>query len=119
VEYEDLKAAKSRVKDVQLLLDRLQASIMLMPIKEKMAKMQEQKQLKAKIEELGNEQNERAPVIEPLQEWTLQTNMEVVVSHSEVKKILEINTERIGDHISAQSIEEVLEQAQRTKSLTL
>jgi len=42
-----------KFKEVQLQLDRLQASMMMMPIKKKMGKIQEQKQLKARIKELG------------------------------------------------------------------
>lgn len=75
--------------------------MMFMPIKEKMARMQEQKHLKAKIEELRKEQNHRATIIEPLQEITLQTSMEVSTSHSKVKHILEINIENSADIISA------------------
>lgn len=82
VEDEEWQNASRKVKEVQLQLDRLQESMMLMPIKENMAMMQEQKQLKAKIEELSKEQNQCATIIEPLQEVSLQISMEVSTSHS-------------------------------------
>jgi len=100
-------------------LDQLQASMMLMPIKEKMAIMQDQKQLRAKKEELSKAQNHRATMIEPLQEIALQASMEVSVSHAEVKQILETSTEKYVEIISSHTLEEVLEQAQRARLLTV
>jgi len=44
--------------------------------------------------------------------------MEVVASHVEVRQIMEIITKRTKDRISAQSLEEVLEQEQCAKALT-
>lgn len=75
----------------------------------KMVMIPEKKQLKAKIEELSKEQNHHATIIEPLQEVALQTRIEVSASHSKVKEILELSTEKNADRISMQVLKEVLE----------
>lgn len=43
IEDEDFKKASPNVKEVQVQLDKLQASMVMMPIKEKMFKVHEQK----------------------------------------------------------------------------
>jgi len=63
---EEPKTASIKVKEVQQELDELQASIMTMPIKEKMATMQKQKQLRQKHDRLNQVQRQCTSFIEPL-----------------------------------------------------
>lgn len=91
--------------------------MVMMPIKEKMVKIHEHKQLGANIEALSKIKKDRVTFIEPLQDFALQMSLEVVASHIEVKNILKISSERAKDYISAKSLEEVLEKEQRVKVL--
>jgi len=81
-EDEELKAVSAKVKEVQDELERLQAFMMNVPIKEKMVTMQQEKQLRARQEALSKAQRLRATFIEPLQETILQTSMEITETHA-------------------------------------
>lgn len=89
---------------MQVQLETLQVSMVMMEIKEKMVKVHEQNQLSAKIESLSKVKKDRTTFIESLQELALQTSLEVVASHIKVKQILEIRNERAKDHISTDSL---------------
>lgn len=92
--------------------------MLTMPIKEKMATMQHQKRLHLLQDELSKVQHHRATFIEPLQETTLQTTMTLTDTHAEVQKILEDAKEKIVEHITAQTMANVLESTTWKKSLT-
>ena len=53
IKDEELKATSAKVKEIQNDLDRLQESMITMPIKEKMAIMQKLRQLQQQQDELS------------------------------------------------------------------
>lgn len=57
-------------------------------------------------------------MIEPLQEISLQANIEVYLSHADLKHILEASTKKSVERVSSQILEEVLEQVQAVRLLT-
>lgn len=118
VEDEELKAASVKVKEVQQELECLQTSMITMPIKEKMATMQRQKQLRQQQDELSQVQRQWVTFIKPLQETTLQTSMTLTDTHAKVHKIIAEVKENVPDHISAQLMKDVLESIAREKVLT-
>lgn len=80
-----------------------------MPIKEKMATMQQQKQLCIQQNELRKVQCQLATIIEPLQETALETRMTLIDTHVEIQKKLEEVKEKIVEHITTQTTAEVLD----------
>lgn len=75
--------------------------MLMIPIKEKMATMQQQKQLRLQQDELSQVQWQHAAFIEPLQETTFQTNMTPTDTHDEVQIFLEEAKEKITNYITA------------------